>query len=179
VLPDLDNEQGALPVAEKLLVSIERPMTLEGQIVATSPSIGISFFPRDGATSDVLIKNADAAMYLAKERGRSNYQFFNERLSEAAHRALTLEAKLRVALENDAFELHYQPQMRVDNGALTGIEALIRWPQEGGASSSRASSSRSRSSAASSCASARGCCARRASRTVNGSSRACRSCRWR
>ena len=132
VLPDLDNEQGALPVAEKLLASIERPMTLEGHVVSTSPSIGISFFPRDGATSEALIKNADAAMYLAKERGRSNYQFFNERLSEAAHRALTLEAKLRVALENGEFQLHYQPQMRVDNGAVTGIEALIRWPQEGG-----------------------------------------------
>jgi diguanylate cyclase (GGDEF)-like protein/PAS domain S-box-containing protein len=132
VLPDLDNEQGVVPVAEKLLASIAQPMTLEGHIVAVSPSIGIGVFPRDGTTSDALIKNADAAMYLAKERGRSNYQFFNESLSEAAHRALALEAKLRIAIDNEAFELHYQPQMRVDNGAVTGIEALIRWPQEGG-----------------------------------------------
>jgi diguanylate cyclase (GGDEF)-like protein/PAS domain S-box-containing protein len=132
VLSDLESEQGVVPVAEKLLASISQSMTLEGHIVAASPSIGISLFPRDGATSDALIKNADAAMYLAKERGRSNYQFFNDSLSESAHRALALEAKLRVAIDNEAFELHYQPQMRVDNGAVTGIEALIRWPQEGG-----------------------------------------------
>jgi len=132
VLPDLDNEQGAVPVAEKLLASIAHPMTLEGQIVSVSPSIGIGVFPRDGATSDELIKNADAAMYLAKERGRSNYQFFNERLAQSAFRALTLEAKLREAIEKEAFTLHYQPQQRVDSGAVTGIEALIRWPQPDG-----------------------------------------------
>ena len=132
VLPDLENEQGVVPVAEKLLASIAQPMNLEGHVVAVSPSIGIGLFPRDGASSDTLIKNADAAMYLAKERGRSNYQFFNDNLSQAAHRALALETRLREAIEKEAFELHYQPQMRVDNGAVTGIEALIRWPQEGG-----------------------------------------------
>jgi len=97
-------------------------MDLDGHVITVSPSIGIGIFPRDGATSDALLKNADAAMYLAKERGRSNYQFFNENLSESAHRALALEAKLRVAIENDEFQLHYQPQMRVDNGAVTGID---------------------------------------------------------
>ena len=132
VLPDLPDEQGAVPVAEKLLGSIAQPMTLEGRVVSVSPSIGISIFPRDGTTSDMLIKNADAAMYLAKERGRSNYQFFNASLSDGALRALTLEARLREAIAEGAFELHYQPQQRVDSGEVVGIEALIRWPQPDG-----------------------------------------------
>jgi predicted signal transduction protein with EAL and GGDEF domain len=132
VLPDLDSEQSAVPVAEKLLASVGQPLTLEGQEVSTSPSIGISLFPRDGQTSDVLIRNADIAMYLAKERGRGNYQFFNERLAQAAYHALTLESKLRQAINSEAFTLHYQPQQRVDTGAVVGIEALIRWPQPGG-----------------------------------------------
>jgi diguanylate cyclase (GGDEF)-like protein/PAS domain S-box-containing protein len=133
VLPDLDGGQGPVPVAEKLLATICEPMELEGQSISVSPSIGISVFPRDGDSADTLIRNADAAMYLAKERGRNNYQFFNEGLSQAAYRALTLETRMREAFREEAFLLHYQPQMRVDNGQLTGIEALIRWPQKDGA----------------------------------------------
>ena len=132
VLPDLDDEQGAVPVAEKLLAAITEPMDLEGQSVSVSASIGISVFPRDGDSARDLIKNADAAMYLAKARGRSNYQFFNESLSQAAYRALTLETRIREALGQGAFELHYQPQVRVADGAVTGLEALIRWPQADG-----------------------------------------------
>jgi EAL domain-containing protein (putative c-di-GMP-specific phosphodiesterase class I) len=71
-------------------------------------------------------------MYLAKERGRNNYQFFNESLSLAAYRALTLETRIREAIREEAFVLHYQPQLRVDTGAVTGLEALIRWPQKDG-----------------------------------------------
>ena len=132
VLPELEGEQGPVPVAEKLLAAISEPMELEGQSISVSPSIGISLFPRDGEDAAALIKNADAAMYLAKERGRSNYQFFNRRLAEAAYQALTLETRMREAIRNHAFDLYYQPQVRVDNGALTGVEALIRWPQPDG-----------------------------------------------
>jgi EAL domain-containing protein (putative c-di-GMP-specific phosphodiesterase class I) len=107
-------------------------VVLEGQSLSVSPSIGISVFPRDGATSDTLIKNADAAMYLAKERGRSNFQFFNERLSEEAFRALSLETRLREAIRDNAFTLHYQPQVRTATGEVIGVEALIRWPQKDG-----------------------------------------------
>ena len=131
VLPDL-GEQGPVPVAEKLLATIAEPMELEGQSISVSPSIGISVFPRDGDSADMLIRHADAAMYLAKQRGRNNYQFFNEGLSQAAYRALTLETRMREAIRDEAFLVHYQPQVRVDNGALTGIEALIRWPQKDG-----------------------------------------------
>jgi diguanylate cyclase (GGDEF)-like protein/PAS domain S-box-containing protein len=132
VLPEIEGENGPVPVAEKLLAAIAEPMVLEGQSISVSPSIGISVFPRDGEDADALIKNADAAMYLAKERGRSNYQFFNHRLAEAAYRALTLEARLREAIREQAFELYYQPQVRVDSGELVGVEALIRWPHAGG-----------------------------------------------
>jgi diguanylate cyclase (GGDEF)-like protein/PAS domain S-box-containing protein len=132
VLPDLDGDQAPIPVAEKLLMSISEPVELEGQSLSVSPSIGISVFPRDGLTPDTLIKNADAAMYLAKERGRSNYQFFNEGLSEAAFRALTLETMIREAIRDQAFVMHYQPQVRADTGEVIGIEALIRWPQKNG-----------------------------------------------
>jgi diguanylate cyclase (GGDEF)-like protein/PAS domain S-box-containing protein len=132
VLPDLEEDQGPVPVAEKLLAAISEPMELERQSISVSPSIGIALFPRDGDTADTLIKNADAAMYLAKERGRSNYQFFNERLAETAYRALTLETRMREAIRDGAFLIHYQPQVRVDTGAVTGVEALIRWPQKDG-----------------------------------------------
>ena len=132
VLTDLEGDHGPVPVAEKLLAAISEPMELEGQSISVSPSIGIALFPRDGDTPDALIKNADAAMYLAKERGRSNYQFFNERLAEDAFRALTLETRMREALRDERFLVHYQPQMRVDTVAITGVEALIRWPQKDG-----------------------------------------------
>lgn len=133
VLPDLESEQAPVAVAEKLLAAVSEPVELEGQGVSVSPSIGIAVFPRDGDNADTLIKNADAAMYLAKDRGRSNYQFFSERLSQAAFDTLTLESRMREAIRDEAFELHYQPQVRVDDGRVVGMEALIRWPQAGDA----------------------------------------------
>ncbi len=132
VLPELDGAQASVPVAEKLLAAVTEPVMLEGHHVSVSPSIGISVFPRDGATADALIKNADAAMYLAKARGRSNYQFFNAGLSEAAYRTLELETRLRQAIRESEFTVHYQPQMRIATGEVVGIEALIRWPQQNG-----------------------------------------------
>ena len=132
VLPDLDSGEGAVPVAEKLLATIAEPIDIEGQSISVSPSIGISVFPRDGQSPRELMRNADAAMYLAKARGRNNYQFFDESLSEAAFHALKLETRIREAIRDRAFILHYQPQMRVDTGAVIGLEALIRWPQEDG-----------------------------------------------
>ena len=132
VLPDLESEQSPVAVAEKLLVAVSEPVMLEGQSLSVSPSIGIAVFPRDGQSADTLIKNADAAMYLAKDRGRSNYQFFSERLSQAAFNTLSLETRLREAIREGAFEIHYQPQVRVDTGRLVGVEALVRWPQQDG-----------------------------------------------
>ncbi|MDH5263231.1 MAG: EAL domain-containing protein [Betaproteobacteria bacterium] len=132
-LPDLETEQSPVPVAEKLLAAVSEPVVLEGKSLSVSPSIGIAVFPRDGADAEALIRNADAAMYLAKDRGRSNFQFFSERLSQAAFDTLSLETRLREAIREEGFELLYQPQVRVDTGRLVGLEALIRWPQRDGA----------------------------------------------
>jgi diguanylate cyclase (GGDEF)-like protein/PAS domain S-box-containing protein len=132
VLPDVEDERAPIPVAEKILAAIGEPMLIEGQSVTVSPSIGIAVFPRDGENVEELVKNADAAMYLAKERGRSNYQFFNKGLAESAQRAFQLETRMREAIRSNGFLLHYQPQVRVTDGAVIGVEALIRWPQQGG-----------------------------------------------
>jgi diguanylate cyclase (GGDEF)-like protein len=132
VLPDLEGEQSPVAVAEKLLAAVGAPVVLEGHGLAVSPSIGIAVFPRDGANADVLIRNADAAMYLAKDRGRSNFQFFSESLSQTASSTLSLETRMREAIRDEGFTLHYQPQVRVDTGRVVGIEALIRWPQRDG-----------------------------------------------
>ncbi|HET9650707.1 MAG TPA: EAL domain-containing protein [Usitatibacter sp.] len=133
LLPEVENAEASVPVAEKLIAAVSEPVELEGQSISVSPSIGISIFPRDGDSSDVLIRNADAAMYLAKDRGRSNYQFFNEHLSATAFRALSLETLMREALRDGRFVLHYQPQVHARTGAVTTLEALIRWPQPDGA----------------------------------------------
>ncbi|HEX4944982.1 MAG TPA: EAL domain-containing protein, partial [Usitatibacteraceae bacterium] len=132
VLPDLEDEHSPIAVAEKLLAAVSEPVVLEGQSLSVSPSIGIAIFPRDGANADTLIRNADAAMYLAKDRGRSNFQFFSEGLSQTASNTLSLETRLREAIREEGFVIHYQPQVRVDTGRLVGLEALIRWPQRDG-----------------------------------------------
>jgi diguanylate cyclase (GGDEF)-like protein/PAS domain S-box-containing protein len=132
VLPELATDEGSILVAEKLIAAVSEPVELEGQSLTVTPSIGISIFPRDGETPDALIRNADAAMYLAKERGRSNFQFFNEHLAETAFRTLALETMLREGMRDGSFALHYQPQLRVDTGAVIGMEALLRWPQADG-----------------------------------------------
>jgi len=132
VLPDLDSEQAPVAVAEKLLAAVCEPVTVEGQSLTVSPSIGIAVFPRDGTNADTLIKNADAAMYLAKDRGRANFQFFSERLSQTAFNTLSLETRMRETIREEGFALDFQPQLRVDTGRLVGIEALVRWPQPDG-----------------------------------------------
>ena len=92
-----------------------------------SGSIGISVFPRDGETPDTLIRNADAAMYLAKDRGRSNYQYFTPSLNKSAFQALAMESGIRKAIKQVEFVLHYQPEVVAKTGAVSAVEALIRW----------------------------------------------------
>jgi len=120
-------------VAHKLLRAIEVPVNAEGRDISVTPSVGIAMFPHDGATATELIKNADTAMYIAKSRGRANCQFFDPAVASAAYDALVLETELAQALQRDEFVLHYQPQVRATDGALAGIEALIRWmhPERG------------------------------------------------
>ena len=117
----------AQEVAHKLLASIGAPVNAEGRPISVTPSIGIALFPGDGDTAEELVKNADSAMYLAKARGRANYQFFEPGMAAAAYAELVLEGQLAQALERGEFELYFQPQVRADDGALVGAEALIRW----------------------------------------------------
>jgi diguanylate cyclase (GGDEF)-like protein len=120
-------------VARKLLGAIEAPLVAEGRPISVTPSIGIAMFPGDGATPAELIKHADTAMYLAKARGRATLQFFDAALARDAYAALVMEGQLAQALERGEFVLHFQPQVRADDGALVGAEALVRWqhPERG------------------------------------------------
>jgi EAL domain-containing protein (putative c-di-GMP-specific phosphodiesterase class I) len=127
VVSDLALPEDVVPVAEKLLKTVAESFSIEGHIITVSPSIGISIFPRDGQDRDSLIKNADAAMYLAKERGRNNFQFYTPQLNKGAFEALAMESGIRKAITQVQFVLHYQPEVSLVDGSLTGIEALIRW----------------------------------------------------
>jgi diguanylate cyclase (GGDEF)-like protein/PAS domain S-box-containing protein len=133
VIQDLRHSQDAARVAEKLLGALSSPFAIEGHTLNTSCSIGISVFPDDGEDLPTLMKNADTAMYHAKEQGRNNYQFFSREMMGRAMRRLTLENALRVAAERGEFVLHYQPQVAIGDGAMAGAEALIRWrhPERG------------------------------------------------
>ena len=120
-------------VAQKLLAAIEVPLNADGRLISVTPSIGMSMFPHDGETADDLIKNADTAMYLAKSRGRANFQFFTPEMASSAYDALVLESQMAQALARGEFVLHFQPQVRASDGVLVGAEALIRWnhPERG------------------------------------------------
>jgi diguanylate cyclase (GGDEF)-like protein/PAS domain S-box-containing protein len=120
-------------VAQKLLGAIGAAVGAEGRPISVTPSIGIALFPGDGASPDELVKHADSAMYLAKARGRANYQFFDPSMASAAYAALVMEGQLAQALLRGEFELYFQPQVRARDGVLVGAEALMRWnhPERG------------------------------------------------
>jgi len=122
-----DDDEGAQQVADKMIASMGAPMLIENQHLSTSCSIGISLYPADGKDSATLMKNADVAMYYAKEKGRNNYQFFSQDMNARAQERLSVENYLRLALRRNELLLHYQPRMRMSDGALVGMEALIRW----------------------------------------------------
>jgi diguanylate cyclase (GGDEF)-like protein/PAS domain S-box-containing protein len=126
-ITDIGSVDEAAPVAEKLALALGEPLPLEGQLLTVAASIGISVFPKDGDSVEALIRNADNAMYLAKDRGRSNFQFYTPSLHEAANHALAMESGIRNAIKFAEFVLHYQPEVLSKTGMLTSVEALIRW----------------------------------------------------
>jgi len=119
--------QDAALTAEKILASMSTPFLIDGQQLHTSTSIGISVFPLDGTDAAALIKNADTAMYHAKERGRNAYQFFRHDMNARAVERQLVESNLRRALAHSEFVLHYQPKLDLITGTITGAEALLRW----------------------------------------------------
>ena len=117
----------AIHVAEQILASLVTPFVLEGREFFVTASIGIALSPQDGNELSQLMKNADTAMYHAKERGKNNFQFYQADMNASALERLELESDLRHALEQQEFTLYYQPQFSGDGKRLTGAEALLRW----------------------------------------------------
>jgi diguanylate cyclase (GGDEF)-like protein/PAS domain S-box-containing protein len=114
-------------IAQNILNAVGRPYTLSGQEYHVTGSIGISTYPADGQDPAALLKNADIAMYLAKDRGKNNFQFYSPQQNAHSFERLALESALRHALEREEFVLHYQPKMEIESGRIVGVEALLRW----------------------------------------------------
>lgn len=133
VMDDIDGPDDAGMLAQRILDTLTRPFDVAGSQLHVGASIGISLFPADGDDSGSLLKNADAAMYRAKEAGGSTYTFYSEDMGAHAFRRLTLENSLRLAVERNEFVLHYQPQVDARSGRVVGCEALLRWqhPEQG------------------------------------------------
>ncbi|WP_233270201.1 bifunctional diguanylate cyclase/phosphodiesterase [Stutzerimonas stutzeri] len=121
----------AIHVSERILASLTEPFVLSGREFFVTASIGIALSPQDGDDISQLMKNADTAMYHAKERGKNNFQFYQAEMNASALERLELESDLRHALEQQQFVLHYQPQFLADGRTLTGVEALLRWQHPG------------------------------------------------
>jgi diguanylate cyclase (GGDEF)-like protein/PAS domain S-box-containing protein len=127
------DKQALGQTASRILASLSELHDLGDNRVQISGSIGISVYPEDGQSADALLKSADAAMYLAKQEGKNNYQFFTAQLAKRTERALVIEAQLRLALERNEFVLHYQTKFSASAQRACGMEALVRWqhPQRG------------------------------------------------
>jgi diguanylate cyclase (GGDEF)-like protein/PAS domain S-box-containing protein len=114
-------------VAHKILSHTIKPVMLEGQECRVTASIGISLYPRDGGDEQSLMKNADIAMYFAKEEGKNNYQFYSKDIQVQSTEHLGIESNLRLALDRNELSLHYQAKVNFKTGMITGVEALLRW----------------------------------------------------
>lgn len=127
VLEGIHDMDDVVFVANKLLATLSRPLEISGHSISTTVSIGVSIFPEDGSDTDELLKNADIAMYKAKEAGKNNCQFYTKGMNATAVNYLLLENDLRRAVEQQQLVLYYQPQVDLRTGEMMGVEALVRW----------------------------------------------------
>jgi diguanylate cyclase (GGDEF)-like protein/PAS domain S-box-containing protein len=127
LLGNVDSPMTAADVARRILAALRAPIHIAGHDLVVTTSIGITLIPDDGTEPTRLLKNADLAMYRAKEQGRNNYQYYSEELNLHATRRLRTEHELRLALERGEFRLHYQPVVRAADRTLVGFECLLRW----------------------------------------------------
>jgi diguanylate cyclase (GGDEF)-like protein/PAS domain S-box-containing protein len=131
LLPGIEHVEDAAVVAERVLHVIRHPRTIGGQEFRVTTSIGITIFPRDGEDVESLLRNADTAMYRAKERGRDNFQVYTPAMKATLLETLALENDLSHALEREELVVHYQPVMEIQSGRIVGAEALLRWQHPG------------------------------------------------
>ena len=125
----INEVQDVARIAERLLGLLSSPFIIESHELFVTASIGITVFPFDGKDVEKMMKNADLAMYQAKKQGRNNYQFYTESMNKSTMQRFNIEKKLRKALENQEFQLFYQPQIDISTKKVIGVEALIRWLQ--------------------------------------------------
>lgn len=127
LIPRVDSADDCVAVAHKVLRALRQPMEIGSHELVSTASVGIAIYPDDGGDSESLIRNADAAMYRAKERGGDTYELYSPALSESALAKLEIESRLRRALEKGELELHYHPMIRLRDHSVFGVEALLRW----------------------------------------------------
>jgi diguanylate cyclase (GGDEF)-like protein/PAS domain S-box-containing protein len=127
LLPGCRGAEAAAKVAQKILDGMRQSYAIDGQELTATASIGIALFPHDGGDAETLVRNADTALYRTKEQGRNGYQFYTGDMNARAFERLVLETQLRRALERGELALHFQPLVSAETGAITAVEALVRW----------------------------------------------------
>jgi predicted signal transduction protein with EAL and GGDEF domain len=127
LLPALNDAADVKKLAHKILAAIGRTFVALGQEFRVTASVGASIYPKDGDDEQSLMKNADIAMYQAKEEGKNNFQFYSAQMNANSFERLALESSLRRALDNGEFQVHYQPKIDAHSNRIVGIEALLRW----------------------------------------------------
>ncbi|PHS32392.1 MAG: diguanylate cyclase/phosphodiesterase [Methylophaga sp.] len=127
ILEDILSIQYVAKIADKVLNVISQTYIIDDTEISISPSIGISLYPADGQSADALLRNADAAMYHAKESGRNNFQFYSSEMNSQAAERLAMQTSLRRAVDQNEFYLNFQPQINLKTGRISGAEALLRW----------------------------------------------------